>query len=69
MPNNIVDRILGSCDGWRCVRAEQRLFRQVGRLGSLFVVSDGLTELLRRDHLGAFIVLQRAGAGEMLAEE
>jgi CRP-like cAMP-binding protein len=68
MSGNLVDLLKGFRGRRRAFAAGEYLFHLGERVTALFVVLDGEVHLIRHQEDGNAVVLQRAGADEILAE-
>lgn len=68
MLDNFVDQLVSRADKPRQLDQGTRLFHQNDPVKSIFIIEEGLVELIRYHANGTSIVLQRAGQNTILAE-
>ena len=68
MSDNFIDKLIARADKSRVHGKGTRLFQQDDPIKSIFIVDEGLVELIRHQWDGTSIVLQRAGRQSVLAE-
>ncbi len=68
MLNSFVEQLVAGASGVRRVDRGVTLFHEGDRVEKVFVIDQGLVELIRRQPDGAWIILQRASRGAVLAE-
>jgi len=68
MSNCFIEKLIAKAQARRFLDQGAHLFRQSDQVRSVFVVEEGLVELVRHHQDGASIVLQRASCREVIAE-
>jgi len=68
MSTDLIARLSEICEGRHRLGRGATLFLRDDPVRSLFIVLDGMVELIRRNTNGSPLVLQRASAGSVLAE-
>ena len=68
MYDNFIEKLIAWADKPRAYDQGTRLFHQHDPIRSIFIIDEGLVELIRHQQDGTSIVLQRAGRQSVLAE-
>jgi CRP-like cAMP-binding protein len=68
MPDDLVEQLIAKADRRRRLDQGAYLFHQSAPVRAVFIIEDGLVELIRHHRNGASIVVQRATRRTVLAE-
>ena len=68
MSKNFIEQMVVRTNRTSTVQKGSFVFHEGDKVRSIFVIKEGLIELMRPQRDGASIILQRAGAGTLLAE-